>query len=126
MTEEQFEKQLKKLKRKIPYNEHKYPNKEDYEQKMEDLLDDALNIALSTLYPFIDDYTGIELPTKYYNWQIRACIELYSNGGIAGVKTYSENSLAWSRDNDNCISNALLDELVPKVGIPKRSKINDN
>lgn len=113
--------QLEKLKIKIPYKENIFKTEADYEVLLVNLLDDALNIALATIYPFVDDYTELELPKKYLNWQIRAAVELYKNGENQGIKSYSENGLSWERSNDGALSIALLEELVPKVGTPKRS-----
>lgn len=119
--------QLTKLMDNIPFDEDKFISRKDYEEKLSILLEDSKNIALSTLYPFLDDFEGKELPTKYYNWQIRASVELYKWANNAGVKSYSELNLSWSRDNDGPLSNSLLDELEPpRVGTPKRRDNIDN
>lgn len=119
--------QLTKLKGKIPYDEDKFESIEDYENQLSSLLEDSESIALSNLYPFLDDFEGIELPKKYYNWQIRACLEIAKWADNAGVKSYSELNLSWSRDSDGVISNSLLDELEPPhAGIPKRRDNIDN
>lgn len=115
--------QLEKLKVKIPYDERIFKSTANYEALLMNLLDDALNIALGNIYPFLDDYTGLELPSKYLNWQIRAAVELYRNGENQGYVSYSENGLSWGRKNDGALSNALLEELVPKAGTPKRSEV---
>lgn len=115
--------QLEKLKIKIPYNEKIFGSSADYEALLVNLLDDALYIALGNIYPFSDDYTELELPKKYLNWQIRAAVELYKNGDNQGYTSYSENGLSWGRKNDGALSNALLEELVPKAGTPKRSEV---
>lgn len=114
--------QLEKLKVKIPYDERIFKSTKNYEALLVSLLDDALNIALGAIYPFVDDYTGLELPSKYYNWQIRAAVELYKSGENQGYLSYSENGLSWSRKNDGALSISLLEELVPKAGVPKRSE----
>lgn len=119
--------QLTKLKGRIPYDKDKFQTDENYISVLSSLLEDSKNIALSTLYPFLDDFGGVELPTKYYNWQLRASVELYKWRGNTGVKSYSEVGLNWSRDNDGPLSNSLLEELEPPyVGIPKRSDSIDN
>lgn len=119
--------QLTKLKGKIPFDKDKFISMEEYENVLSNLLEDSENIALSTLYPFLDDFEGIKLPTKYYNWQIRASVELYKWLGNTGVKSYSETGLSWNRDNDGALSNSLLDELEPPhAGIPKRRDNIDN
>lgn len=112
--------QLSKLKDRIPYNENLFESEELYVSKLKGLLEDSKNIALSILYPFLDDYDDVELPSKYSNWQIRASLEIYKWEGNQGVKSYSELNLAWSRGNDGVLSNALLEELVPKASAPKR------
>ncbi len=119
--------QLTKLKGKIPFDADKFISKEVYENMLSNLLEDSKNIALSTLYPFLDDFEGIELPKKYDNWLIRASVELNKWQGNTGVKSYSEANLNWSRDNDGPLSNSLMDELEPpSVGIPKRRESIDN
>ena len=119
--------QLTKLKGKIPYDVDKFGTQKEYEAKLSSLLEDSENIALSTLYPFLDDFEGIKLPKKYYNWQIRACLELNNWKNNTGVKSYSEAGLSWSKDNDGPLSTALMDELEPpSVGIPKRRETIDN
>ena len=113
--------QLVKLKVKIPYNENKYGSENEYQVYLNSLLEDAEVIALNELYPFLDNYEGIELPKKYLNWQIRAAVELHNNSGLAGFKAYSENGLSYSKDNDGTLSNALMNELIPKAAAPRRS-----
>ena len=115
------ETQIDKLKKKIPYDENKWENPVKHQEYLEGLLEDAKNIALAELYPFASDYEDLDLPNRYNNWQIRACLELHQTGGLSGIKSYSEQGLSWSRVNDSCLSQALLNELTPQVGIPKRS-----
>jgi hypothetical protein len=116
MAEEQT--QLEKLKLKILFDEDIFDTEELYEIVLQGLLEDSKNIALANLYPFLD-WSEMELPKKYYNWQIRASVELYKYDQYMGIKSYSENGLSFSRDSDG-LSTALLDELVPKAGIPQR------
>lgn len=118
--------QLDKLKIRIPYKAKKYASQENYEAILQGYLDDAESIALETLYPFLDDYEDVELPKKYFNWQIRAAVEISKWQGNQGVKSYSETGLSWSKDNDGVLSTALLDELIPRVGTPKRRDVDDN
>lgn len=110
--------QLEKLKLKILFDEDIFDTEELYEIVLQGLLEDSKNIALANLYPFLD-WSEMELPKKYYNWQIRASVELYKYDQYMGIKSYSENGLSFSRDSDG-LSTALLDELVPKAGIPQR------
>lgn len=118
MAEEQT--QLEKLKVKIPYDEDIFSSQEIYEDVLNGLLEDSKNIALADLYPFLD-WSEMELPTKYYNWQIRASYELYKYDQFMGIKSYSENSLSFSRDSDG-LSKSLMNELVSKAGIPKKKE----
>lgn len=118
--------QLDKLKIRIPYKAKKYTSTGNYEAILQGYLDDAESIALETLYPFLDDYENVELPKKYYNWHLRAAVEISKWQSNQGVKSYSENGLSWSKDNDGVLSTALLDELIPHVGTPKRRDENDN
>ena len=113
--------QITKLEIRIPYDENKFESREVYTAKLESLLDDAEGIALRELYPFLDDYEGVELPKGYYNWQLRAAVELYNNS-MSGVKAYSENGLSITKANDGPLSESLLSELVPKAKAPKRSE----
>lgn len=109
--------QLNKLKARIRYNPDKFEDETVYEQILLDLLDDAKNIALSNIYPF-ENWDKYDLPKKYYNWQIRACIELFNLAGRANISTYSENGLSWSFFSDG-LSKSLMAELIPHVGTPK-------
>lgn len=118
MAEEQT--QLEKLKVKIPYDEDIFSSQEIYEDVLNGLLEDSKNIALADLYPFLD-WSEMELPTKYYNWQIRASYELYKYDQFMGIKSYSENGLSFSRDSDG-LSKSLMNELVSKAGIPKKKE----
>lgn len=118
--------QLEKLKSRIKYDSRKFNSNEDYENKLISLLEDSKNIALSELYPFADDFEKIELPKKYYNWQIRASCEIYKWEENQGIKSYSELGLSWSRINDGCIPQTMLDELIPRVGVPKKEVEDDN
>lgn len=112
--------QIDLLKLRIP---NKYDNEEEYTNTLEALLEDAKNIALSNLYPF-EDWSEMELPKKYYNWQIRASVELFHFLGYEGIKSYSENGLSFSRMEDG-ISADLLDELMPNAGTIKKTTLQD-
>ena len=116
--------QLELLKERIEYNEQVFKNKENYEKCLERLLEDSKYIALSLRYPY-EDYSLLELPKKYYNWQIRCCIELYNLADKQGITNYSENSLAWSKLTDG-LSQDLMSKLIPKIGVPKSSKEDDS
>lgn len=85
-------------------------------------LQNALAIELNTLFPFDSSQTDIDKTNfRLRNWQVRCAIELYKGKSRAGVKSYSENGLSVSYMS-TLISKDLLQELVPKVGVPKCSK----
>lgn len=114
--EEQEPTQLDLLKQRIP---NKWSSTEEYEKILNQLLEDTENIALANLYPF-EDWSEIELPKKYENWQLRACVEIYTSLGPAGVKSYSENGLSFTKEADG-LSLSLMEELVSKAGTIKRT-----
>lgn len=117
-------KQLAKLQTRIKYDEDIFESKDNYEQLLDDLLEDSFYIALSILYPF-EDFAEYELPTRYFNWQIRCCVELYHLAGKANISSYSENGLAWSMFKSG-LSQDLLNELTPRVGTPRIKATYDN
>ena len=109
--------QLDLLKTRIPFDQDIFGTNEVYEQVLKNLLDDSKYIALSIRYPF-DDYSSIDLPKKYNNWQLRCSVELYQGIGKENIKSYAENGIQWTRDAGN-ISNDLLDEIMPTIGVIK-------
>ena len=107
------------LKKRIPFVITDIDDENIYERMIDDLLEDSKNIALSNIYPF-KDWSSLNLPDRYKNWQIRAAIELYNLADKAGIKSYSENGLSWSKFTD-LLSNGLMEEIMPKVGVIKKS-----
>lgn len=106
--------QLELLESRIEYDDKIFGNKDTYESVMERLLEDSKYIALSLRFPY-KDYSTIELPNKYKNWQLRCCVEIYQQIGSEGIKSYSENGLSWTRDS-GYISYELRSEIEPMVG----------
>ena len=106
------------LESRLPMELVGIDNDNDYENMIDALLEDSKNIALSNIYPF-EDWSDFDLPKKYYNWQIRAAIELYNLADKAGFKSYSENGLSWSKSTD-LLSLGLMEEIMPKVGVIKK------
>ena len=106
--------QLDLLKERIEYNENIFTDNETYEKVLNRLLDDSKYVALSLRFPY-QDYSDIELPKKYNNWQLRCCEEIYNGIGTEGIKSYSENGLSWTRDS-GYISYELRGEIEPMVG----------
>ena len=109
--------QLDLLKERIEYDENIFADNETYENVLNRLLDDSKYIALSLRYPY-DDFSEIELPRKYNNWQLRCAVEIYQGIGTEGIKSYSENGLSWTRDS-GYISHELRGEIEPLVGVIK-------
>ena len=127
MQEEELAIQLPLLQDKIPYDEDVFGDEDNWELILNDLLTDSKSILLETLYPFNDDLVIEEtpIPPKYYNWQLRCCVELYNMADKQGVVNYSENGLSWSKLVDG-LSNSLMNKLNSHVGIPKSSKDDES
>ena len=127
MQEEELAIQLPLLKDKIPYDEDIFVEEDNWELILNDLLTDSKSILLETLYPFDDDLVieNTAIPKKYYNWQLRCCVELYNLADKQGVVNYSENGLAWSKLVDG-LSTGLMNKLNSHVGIPKSSKDDES
>lgn len=106
--------QLDLLKQRIEYDEMIFGDNETYESVLNRLLEDSKYIALSLRFPY-QDYSNMELPKKYNNWQLRCCVEIYQGIGSEGIKSYSENGLSWTRDS-GYISNELRGEIEPMIG----------
>lgn len=116
--------QLELLKTRIIYNEKVFGNYNVYEKVLNRLLEDSKFIALSLRFPY-QDYSSIELPAKYNNWQLRCCEELYKNMGTQGIKSYSENGLSWTRDSAY-ITHELSSEIEPMAGYIVASESDSN
>ena len=110
-----------KVKDRIPYREAIFKTQANYDNFIADLIEISKDIVLSIRFPFVDDYSEMEVPSKYKSWQLRCCIELYNGMGKEGLTSYSENGLSWSRLTDG-LSSELMSEIVPKVGVPKHDK----
>ena len=106
--------QLDLLKERIEYDEKIFSDNETYEKVLNRLLEDSKYIALSLRFPY-KDYSNIELPKKYYNWQLRCSQEIYQSIGSVGIKSYAENGLSWTRDS-GYISYELRGEIEPMIG----------
>jgi hypothetical protein len=106
--------QLDLLKERIKYDSKKFGDTTTYEIALNRLLEDSKFIALSLRFPY-KDYSNIELPSKYNNWQLRCCEDLYKLIGTSGIKSYAENGLSWTRDS-GYLSESLTNEIEPMVG----------
>lgn len=116
--------QIKLLRERIVYSQQIFNDYTTYNKALDRLLEDSKYIALSLRFPYQDFY-DMELPKKYYNWQLRCCEQLYKLIGTAGIKSYSENGLSWTRDS-SYLPYDLTSEIEPMVGyIKKESENND-
>lgn len=106
--------QLELLEQRIPYEAKIFGDNETYESVLNRLLDDSKFIALSIRFPY-QDYSNMDLPNKYKNWQLRCCQEIYQGIGTEGIKSYAENGLSWTRDS-GYISYELRSEIESFVG----------
>lgn len=106
--------QLDLLKNRIEYIATIFGDEDTYESVLNRLLEDSKYIALSIRYPY-QDFSNMELPNKYKNWQLRCCQEIYNGIGTEGIKSYSENGLSWTRDS-GYISYELRSEIESMVG----------
>lgn len=102
------------LKERIPYEENIFGDEETYVKVINRLLDDSKFVALSIRFPY-QDYSNMSLPSKYKNWQLRCCQEIYQGIGTEGIKSYAENGLSWTRDS-GYISYELRNEIESFVG----------
>lgn len=92
-------------------------NDDSYDKIFLEKLRDAKNIALYTLYPF-DDSRDLPKTWRMDMWIVRCAIELYNKKDSANVQSYSENGISVSYLS-GLISKTLLNELIPKAGVPK-------
>ena len=97
---------------------------ETYIKVLKRLLEDSKYIALSIRYPY-QDFSNMELPNKYKNWQLRCCQEIYNGIGTEGIKSYSENGLSWTRDS-GYISYELRSEIESFVGYILDTEVEEN
>lgn len=110
----------KRLSNRIVYIDTLFKSEDNYNKILNDIILEARFKALSRIYPF-DDYSQKPLPKKYYDWQYRCCIEIYNLADKQGFSTYSENGWSFGKITDG-ISEQLLLELMPNVGVPKKKE----
>ena len=116
--------QLDLLKERIAFEQTIFTDNETYEKVLSNLLEDSKHVALSLRYPY-QDYSNLELPSRYNNWQLRCCEEIYNQIGTIGIKSYSENGLNWTRDS-SYISYELRNEIEPMIGYIRMEEVNAN
>ena len=106
--------QLEILKRRIP--------EETNDPLLEDMLESAKAVILSRRYPVsqipVDEYGVPVLEVRFNDLQIRIAVELYSKQGAEGQVTHNENGISRSYEVGGGVSESLLREITPKVGVP--------
>lgn len=102
------------LKERIEFDKDVFTDNSTYTKVLNRLLEDSKYVGLSLRFPY-QDYSKLELPTRYNNWQLRCCTEIYEQIGTIGLKSYAENGLSWTRDS-TYISNELRGEIEPMIG----------
>lgn len=82
-----------------------------------DMIEDAKLVFLNKVYPFDKDIT--EIPSRYIGWVTKCAIELYYLKDEGDYSSYSENALAWTKEEMG-LSSKLLGELPPpQAGVPR-------
>lgn len=117
MTSDELAKQLPVLETKIVYDSDIFTSNENYVAILTSLLNDSKYIYMETKYPY-EDFSDYLLPTRYYNWQIRCCVELYNLADKTGFTNYAENGLSFSKLADG-LSNEIMWKISSRVGVPK-------
>ena len=82
-------------------------------------------LNVPTGIPFSYSIVSKSFPKKYYNWQLRCCVEIYGMEGPVNIASYSENGLSWTKFKSG-LSKDLLNELIPRVGTPARSSESED
>lgn len=105
--------QLQKMRREILGDK----NNSELDDTFEDRLEDAKLVFLNKVYPFDKDIT--EIPSRYIGWVTKCAIELYYLKDEGDYSSYSENALAWTKEEMG-LSSKLLGELPPpQAGVPR-------
>jgi len=107
------------LKERIEFDKDIFSDNNTYTKILNRLLEDSKYVGLSLRFPYEENW-DIDLPKKYWNWQLRCCQEIYEQIGSIGLKSYAENGLSWTRDS-TYISYELRNEIEPMVGYIKDS-----
>jgi len=81
-----------------------------------DCIESAKNAILSRRFPF-GEIPG-QFPVKYMDLQFRIALDLYNKIGAEGQLSHSENGVSRQYES-SWISEQLLSEVVPIVGVPK-------
>lgn len=84
---------------------------------LKELLDSAETAIMTRRFPFgYDD--DAEFPDRYRDLQIRIAMDMYNRIGAEGQMSHSENGVQRTYES-SWISESLLSEIVPIVGVAK-------
>lgn len=83
-------------------------------EDIEDMVECAKDILLSTLYPFDENIN--EIPRRKITWIYRCVIEQIEKQGATSSIAYKENGIQINFDKTQ-VSQGLLNEILPFVGI---------
>lgn len=86
------------------------------ETLLSDCLDSARNAILARRFPYQE--WPETFPVQYEDLQFRIALDLYNKIGAEGQLGHSENGVSRSFES-SWISQQLLREVVPFVGVPK-------
>lgn len=83
---------------------------------LEDCLESAKSAILARRYPFHE--WPETFPLQYLDLQFRIAMDLYNKIGAEGQLSHTENGAARTYES-SWISEQLLNEVTPLVGVPK-------
>ncbi len=89
---------------------------EPNEAILEDCLESAKNAILARRFPFQE--WPEEVPAQFLDLQVRIAMDLYNKIGAEGQMSHSENGTSRTYES-SWISEQLLREVTPLVGVPK-------
>ena len=89
---------------------------EPNEAILEDCLESAKNAILARRFPF-QEWPRF-LPDQFLDLQVRIAMDLYNKIGAEGQMSHSENGISRTYES-SWISEQLLQEVTPLVGVPK-------
>ena len=124
MTNEELAIQLPALKERIPFDEAYFENETEWENVLKHLLDTSKDILFDKLFPF-DNNVEYIIPARRYDWQLRCCVELFNLADKAGLTSYGENDISWTKIGDG-LSRHLMNQLISNVGVPKTTEVEDD
>lgn len=71
---------------------------------------------LNALFPFVDDISEMEIPSKYQFKLVEAMFELVENEGVGSYVSYSENGVSWKKSETNVTTLQCLRDITPYAG----------